>query len=82
MKLAHQSTEIAKGRLELLLLRLKVKERDAVELTKAFMDLASSLDLERQRAMEDERDETRRRFYEVHPTLHPERGSVVIKGPS
>ena len=78
MKLAHIAVEIAQKRIVRFLTR-RVSETDAREAVEVWSALMDAKILELRRMLEDERDETRRRFFEVHPTLHPERGTLPLK---
>lgn len=72
MRLAHIAVEIAQKRIVRLLVR-RMPEAEALAFVEAWEALVDAKIWELRRVLEAERDETRRRFYEVHPTLHPER---------
>ena len=60
----------------LLTTRFKLPDGVAEELMHAIRDVALTVVQELRAELEAERDESRRRFYEINPTLHPERGHM------
>jgi hypothetical protein len=59
-----------------LLITFKISEAQADALTRSVDNLINTAIQLFRAEIETERDETRRRFYEVHPNLHPERGHM------
>ena len=71
MRLAHIAVEIAQKRIARLLMR-RMPESEALAFVEAWESLVDAKIWELRRSIENERDETRRRFYEVHPALNPQ----------
>lgn len=72
-KIAH---DLALMRYARVLIRRKVPASEAEELANAVNEIVQAALHILRAEIEHERDETRRRFYEVHPELHPERGHM------
>ena len=75
-RIAHN---LALMRYARLLTRRKVPVIEAEELASAVNEIVQTALHIMRAEIEAERDETRRRFYEVHPELHPERGHMPAK---
>jgi hypothetical protein len=75
-KIAHN---LALMRYARLLTRRKVPATEAEELASAVNEIVQTALHIMRAEIEAERDETQRRFYEVHPDLHPERGHMPRK---
>jgi len=74
--------DLALMRYTRLLIRFKVTASDAQELTDSLSEVVQTALNQLRAEIVAERDAARRRFFEVHPSLHPERGHMPPASPT